>query len=347
MDDTDRAAPLPNPFADRTPPPLEAELMADDPERLLTDSRLKRYDGLSDMIGDPANPTPIVALKRVMPGSSAATLYLKLEWMNPFGSVKDRAAKWMLEDLATRGVLEDKAVIEPTSGNTGIALAAMAVLMYRRMVAIVPYSMPWEKEVLLRALGAEVLRTPRGGRTDRHPMDVAMDMAQEMIRQTDSFVMPDQYDNPANVRAHYETTGPEVWAQTEGLVKYFFAGIGTSGTVTGAGRYLKERNPDIRVVAIEPVPGHHISGLKNLDETCVPGILDRSFIDEVIFVDDDDAREMSLRLHREEAVLAGSSSAAVVAGAIRYLEGRDGIGVAIAADSSQKAISYLEDALKL
>ncbi len=319
----------------------------DDSERLPTDSRLKRYDNLAEMIGDPENPTPMVALRRVMPGASAATLYLKLEWMNPFGSVKDRASRWMLEDLARRGELEDRTILEATSGNTGIALAAMAVLMYRRMVAVVPHSMPWEKEVLLRALGAQVLHTPEGGRTDRHPMDVAMDMAEEVLRQSDSFVMPNQYENPANAQAHYESTGPEVWAQTEGLVMYFFAGLGTCGTITGAGRYLKERNPQIRVVAIEPVPGHHISGLKNLEETCVPSILDRSVIDDVVYVDDDEASEMSARLHREEAVLAGSSAAAVVAGAVRYLEGRDGIAVAIGPDSSQKAISYLQEALGL
>ncbi len=330
---------------DGSPPPVDSALLPNDPEDLPTDSRLKRYDSLDEMIGDPENPTPMVALNRVMPGNSAASLFLKLEWMNPFGSVKDRAAKWMLEDMERRGELDDKTILEPTSGNTGIALAAMAVLMRRRMVATVPHSMPWEKEVLLRALGAEVLHTPKGGRTDRHPMDVAMDMAEEMLRQSESFVMPNQYDNPANAQAHYETTGPEVWAQTEGRVKYFFAGIGTSGTISGAGRYLKERDPDIHVVAIEPVPGHHISGLKNLEETCVPGILDRSVIDEILYVDDDETREMSLRLHREEALLAGSSAAAVVAGALRYLEGRDGVGVAIAPDSSQKAISYLADAM--
>ena len=155
--------------------------------------------------------------------------------------------------------------------------------------------------------------------------------------------MPNQYDNPDNVRAHYETTGPEIWAQTEGRVRYFFGGFGTCGTVTGVGRFLKEQDPDIKIVAIEPVRGHHISGLKNLEETCVPGILDRSVIDEVVFVDDAETRETALRLHREEALLAGSSAAAVIAGALRYLKGREGVAVAIAPDSSQKAVSYLTE----
>ena len=342
MEDTNSTKPQEDPSGE-----AGSQGMPVDPEHLTTDSHLKRYSSLAEMIGDLENPTPLVALNRVMPGDSAATLFLKLEWMNPFGSVKDRAARWMLEDLARRGELEDKAIIEATSGNTGIALAAMAVLMRRRMVSVVPHSMPWEKEVLLRALGAEVLHTPKEGTEGRHPMDVAMDMAEEMIRQYEAFVMPNQYENPANVQAHYETTGPEVWNQTEGLVRFFFAGVGTGGTITGVGRYLKERDPEIRIVAIEPVPGHHISGLKNLEETCVPGILDRSVIDDVIYVDDDETRAMSVRLHCEEALLAGSSAAAAVAGALRYLEGRDGIAVAIAPDSSQKAISYLEGALGL
>jgi cysteine synthase len=177
-------------------------------------------------------------------------------------------------------------------------------------------------------------------------MDVAMDLAERMIAENpDAYLMPNQYDNPDNVRAHYESTGPEIWAQTEGTVRYFFAGFGTTGTVTGVGRFLKERDPDIRVIAVEPVPGHHISGLKNLEETCVPGILDRSVIDEVVYVDDEQTAEIARRLHCEEALFAGSSGAAIVAGALRFLEGRSGTAVAVIPDSSQKAVSYLQQVL--
>jgi cysteinyl-tRNA synthetase len=322
--------------------------MADRPENALgKDSRLKRYDDVRDMIGDPDNPTPLVSLPRLLPPDSEASLYVKLEWMNPFGSVKDRAAKWMLEAMERRGELAGRTILEPTSGNTGIALAAMASLMGHPMVATVPWSMPFEKTVLMRALGAEVVPTPEGGVPGRHPMDVAMDMAAEMIEDAPGvYAMPNQYDNEDNVTAHYESTGPEVWAQTEGRIRYFFAGFGTTGTVTGVGRFLKERDPGIQVIAIEPVPGHRISGLKNLEETCVPGILDRSVIDEVLYVDDAEAREVARRLHREEALMVGSSGAAVVAGALRYLEGRGGVAVAIAPDSSQKAISYLAEVLQ-
>jgi cysteinyl-tRNA synthetase len=310
------------------------------------DRRLRRYDDIRDMIGDPEDPTPIVALRNVLPATGDAMLYVKLEWMNPFGSVKDRAARWMLEGMEARGELAGRIILEPTSGNTGIALAAMASLMGHPMIATVPWSMPFEKTVLMRALGAEVLPTPEGGVAGRHPMDVAMDMAERTIEESPGvYAMPNQYDNADNVRAHYESTGPEVWAQTEGRIRYFFAGFGTAGTVSGVGRFLKERDPSIQVVAIEPVPGHRISGLKNLEETCVPGILDRSVIDEVLYVDDAQAREVARRLHREDALMVGSSGAAIIAGALRYLDGRSGVAVAIAPDSSQKAISYLAEVL--
>ena len=310
-----------------------------------TNSRLRRYDDLRDMIGDAENPTPIVALPRFLGPDSEVTLYAKLEWMNPFGSVKDRAAKWMLEAMAERGELEGKTVVEATSGNTGIALAAIAARMGVPMVATVPRSMPSEKAVLLRALGAEVIPTPADAPAGRHPMDVAMDVAEDMLAESDRYVMPNQYDNPDNVRAHYESTGPEVWAQTEGRIRYFFAGFGTTGTITGAGRYLKEQDPSIRIVAIEPVAGHKISGLKNLEETCVPGILDRTVVDDVVYVDDAEAKRATVELHREEGLLVGSSAAAILAGAAKYLDGKSGVAVAIVPDSSQKAISYLAEAL--
>jgi len=306
-----------------------------------TDSRLKRYDNIADMIGDVDNPTPLVALRRVVP-EGGAPLYVKLEWMNPFGSVKDRAAKWMLESMEARGELEGKAVVEPTSGNTGIALAAMSAILGHPMLATVPHSMPAEKTVLIRSLGAKVVPTPQSCPTDRHPMDVAIDIAEKITADSpDDFAMPNQYENDDNVRAHYETTGPEIWAQTQGQVAYFFAGLGTCGTITGVGRYLKEQNPEIKVIGIEPVPGHHISGLKNLEETSVPGIFDRSVVDEILYVDDDETRETMIRLHAEEALLIGSSGGAVIAGALRYLAGRTGIAVTIAPDTSQKAVSYL------
>jgi len=213
------------------------------------------------------------------------------------------------------------------------------------MLATVPRSMPAEKAVLLRALGAHVVPTPEGTTPGVHPMDIAMEIAEEMLASSDEFVMPNQYDNPDNVRAHHESTGPEIWAQTEGRIRFFFAGLGTAGTISGVGRFLKERDPSIEVIGIEPVRGHAISGLKNMDETREPAIMDRSVIDEILTVDDDETRATALRLHREEALLVGSSGAAAIAGAIRYLGDREGVAVVIAPDSSQKAVSYLAEAL--
>jgi cysteine synthase len=309
----------------------------------VSDSTRKRYENLIGMIGDPENPTPLARLNRVAP--EGVEFYVKLEWENPFGSVKDRAAKWMLAGLAERGELDGKTVLEPTSGNTGIALAALCALSGHKMTAIVPRSMPAEKSVLLRAFGASVIPTPADAPAGRHPMDVAMDMAERMLAESDEYVMPNQYDNPDNERAHYESTGPEVWAQTEGRVRYFFAGIGTGGTVSGVGRYLKERDPGIRVIAIEPVPGHKISGLKNLEETAVPQILNRGVIDEIVYVDDATALARAKRMHAEEALLGGSSTAACLAGALAWFERHPderGLAVSIAPDSSQKATSYLQ-----
>lgn len=312
--------------------------------RLGKDSSLRRYDDIRDMIGDPQNPTPVVALQHLVPGPEL-TLYVKLEGMNPFGSVKDRAAKYLLEGMACRGELGECAIVEATSGNTGIALAAIAALMQTRMVATVPHSMPEEKAVFLKMLGATLMPTPDEP-GEAHPMDVAYSMAARLVAESQGCVMPDQYENPDNVRAHYETTGPEIWLQTEGRVRYFFAGFGTCGTITGVGRYLKERDETIQVVGIEPVPGHRISGLKNLEETAVPGILDRSVIDDVVMVDDAETAAITKRLYREEALMVGSSSAAIIAGALRYLEGKAGVALAISPDSGMKAATYLTEVLR-
>ncbi|MDR3687275.1 MAG: cysteine synthase family protein [Coriobacteriia bacterium] len=311
----------------------------------MSEPQRARFASLADMIGDADDPTPLARLQRIAP--DGVELALKLEWVNPFGSVKDRAAKWMLAGMERRGELDGKTVLEPTSGNTGIALAALCALTGRPMTAVVPRSMPAEKSVLLRAFGATVVPTPADAPAGRHPMDVAMDLALEMLAADSRYVMPNQYDNPDNLRAHYESTGPEIWAQSAGTVRYFFAGIGTGGTISGVGRFLKERDPSIRVIGIEPVAGHHISGLKNLTETAVPAILDRSVIDEIVYVDDAQALGCARALHADEALLGGSSTAACVAGALRWLRenGASGVAVAIAPDSSQKATSYLQEML--
>jgi cysteine synthase len=307
------------------------------------DPKLVRYDDLLDMCGDTAHPTPLVRLSALQPNPSA-DLYVKCEWTNPFGSIKDRTAKWLLNGLAERGQLQGKTIVEATSGNTGIALAAICARLRVPMIAVAPHNLSPEKNALLRAFGADVRLTPANDDSGLHPMDVAFRMA-AAIRDSDAdrYVMPNQYDNADNARAHYESTGPEIWAQTEGRITHFFAGFGTCGTLVGTSRYLKEQNPGIRTIGVQPVQGHHISGLKNMEETAVPANLDMSLVDDIVWVDDDMADETTRRLYREESLMVGPSAGAIIAGALAYLgdTALSGIAVAIAPDSGQKAASYL------
>ena len=278
-----------------------------------TDRGRRRYRDVRDLIADARNPTPLVRLNHVVrPGAEA---YLKLEWMNPFGSVKDRTARYLLDGMRERGELDGKELVEPTSGNTGIALAALAALDGLKLTVTIPSGVPEEKLVLLRMLGATVLPTPDELCPIDNPRDGAIALARAIAdspAHAGRYAMPNQYANSDNVRAHYETTGPEIWEQTEGAVRTFVAGYGTCGTITGVGRFLKERDPSIRVVAVEPQRGHRLPGLKNLSESKAPEILDRSVIDDVIRVDDAPAYAMTLRLFREEALMVGPSSGAIV-----------------------------------
>ena len=314
---------------------------------LETDRALRRYDDVRALIANPADPTPLVRVNRVVP-AGAFELYLKLEWYNPFGSVKDRAARFMLAGLEERGELDGKRLVEPTSGNTGIGLAALAAVMGKKITVTIPDGVPDEKKVLLRMLGAEVWPTPDDLCPIDHPKDGAIALAHSFVdgeATKGQYVMPNQYENTDNVKAHYETTGPEIWAQTEGQVRFFFAGYGTCGTLTGVGRYLKEQNPDVQVVAIEPQKGHRLPGLKNLEESKTPSILDRSVIDRVIRVDDEPAYAMTKRLFREEGLIIGPSTGAIVYAAAEVADGQTGVAVAISPDSGYKYVSFFADLL--
>lgn len=308
---------------------------------------LRRYDDIRQLIANPENPTPIIRLNRVMPDGKFE-LYLKLEWYNPFGSVKDRAASYMLKSMEEKGLLEGKELVEPTSGNTGIALAAIAALMGKKFTVTIPDGVPEEKKLLLRMLGAEVWPTPDDLCPIDHPKDGAIALAHSFVRGEASkgqFVMPNQYENEDNVRAHYENTGPEIWKQTEGALNYFFAGYGTCGTITGNGKYLKEQNPDIQVIAIEPQKGHKLPGMKNLEESKPPSILDRSVIDHVIRINDEPAYNMTKRLFREEGLIVGPTTGAIVHAAIEFGKDKEGIGVAISPDHGFKYGSFFEEVL--
>ena len=317
------------------------------PALLQSSPMLRRYESVRELVANQANPTPLVRVARVAP-SATFQLYLKLEWFNPFGSIKDRPALYMLQSLEDRGALDGKELVEPTSGNTGIALAALAALMGKKLTVTIPDGVPQEKQILLRMLGAEVWPTPDDLCPVDHPKDGAIALAHSFVRgeaRQGQYVMPNQYENEDNVRAHYETTGPEIWQQTEGQVRYFVAGYGTCGTLTGVGRYLKEQNPDIQVIAIEPQRGHRLPGLKNLEESKQPAILDSSVIDHVVRVDDEPAYAMTKRLFREEGLIVGPSTGAIAHGAIEFGGDREGLAVAVSPDSGFKYTSYFAEML--
>ena len=306
-----------------------------------TDRRLRRFEAISDLLPGLDEPTPLVRART----HNDLDLYLKLEWMNPFGSIKDRTAAYLLKGMEERGELDGREIVEPSSGNTAIALAALAARRGTKVTITIPDGVPAEKKILLRMLGAEVWETPDDLCPVDHPKDGAIALARSLAASEGGtrYAMPNQYENEDNVRAHYETTGPEIWRQTEGGVRVFLAGFGTCGTITGVGRFLKEQDPSIRVVAIEPQPGHRLPGLKSFAEASEPGILDRSVVDEVIVVDDDTAYGETLRIWREEGLMVGPSTGAIVAAA-QGLSG-SGMAVGVSPDGGTKYTSYFAELL--
>ena len=320
--------------------------LSNDTLSLGTDTEAKRFGDIRDLLPNVNNPTPIVRLNRVGTGNAVET-FLKLEWLNPFGSVKDRAAAYLLAGLSERGDLEGRDIVEASSGNTAIALAALAGLSGKHLTVTIPDGVPEEKKVMLRMLGAEVWETPDDLCPVNHPKDGAIALARSLAASEGGtkYAMANQYENEDNVRAHYETTGPEIWRQTDSKVRYFVAGLGTTGTITGTGRYLKERDSSIKVIAVEPHKGHRLPGLKSFKEAKEPGILDWDIIDEVINVADEPAYEITKRLHREEGLIVGPSTGAVVHAISELGSEASGIAVGISPDSGSKYSSYFADVL--
>ena len=268
---------------------------------------------LTDLIGN----TPLLELERYSKaaGVTGATILAKLEYLNPAGSVKDRVALAMIEDAEKKGVLkEGSTIIEPTSGNTGIGLAAIAAAKGYRAILTLPDTMSVERRNLLAAYGAELVLT-EGAKG----MKGAIAKANELKESIPGAVILGQFDNPANPEAHRNTTGPEIWEQTDGKVDIFVAGVGTGGTLTGVGEYLKSKNPDIKVVAVEPAaspvlstgtPGPH--KIQGIGAGFVPSILNTSIYDEIITIENDDAFAEGKRFARSEAILVGISSGAAL-----------------------------------
>ena len=276
---------------------------------------MKIAHSLIDLIGN----TPLLRLERYESANHlSAALLAKLECFNPLSSAKDRAAKYMIEDAEARGLLKPGTVIvEPTSGNTGVGLSYIAAIKGYQVILTMPETMSLERRNLLAALGAKLELTPGA-----QGMKGAIARAEELLRTLPSAWMPGQFDNPANAKAHYETTGPEIWRDTDGTVDVLVAGVGSGGTVTGAGRYLKEQNPAVEVIAVEPAESPVLSGgqagphkIQGIGAGFVPAVLDRSVVDRVLTVPGDDAFAASRALAQTEGLLVGISSGAALAAA--------------------------------
>ena len=260
------------------------------------------YPTIEDAVGR----TPLVRLQRLDAERNAArgnVVLAKLEGNNPAGSVKDRPARSMIRRAAERGEIKPgDTLIEATSGNTGIALAMAAAIKGYHMVLIMPEDLSVERAQTMKAFGAELILTPRSG-----GMEYARDLADKMVAQGKGRVL-DQFANPDNPRIHYETTGPELWEQTDGRITHFVSAMGTTGTITGVSRFLKEKNPKVQIIGAQPAEGSRIPGIRKWPEEYLPKIYDPKAVDELVLVDQLDAEDMARRLAREEGIFGGISS---------------------------------------
>ena len=303
------------------------------------------YTSVEQLIGG----TPLLELRHIERAEGlCARLLAKLEYLNPAGSAKDRIARAMIDDAEARGLLRPgAAIIEPTSGNTGIGLAVVAAARGYRTVIVMPETMSAERRMLMKAYGAELVLTDGA-----KGMTGAIEKAEELAKSIPGSFIAGQFDNPANPQAHYETPGPEIWRDTDGTVDVFVAGVGTGGTLTGTGRYLKERNPGVRVVAVEPAGSPLLSGgeagkhdLQGIGANFIPAVLDRSVYDEVIPVADADAYAMGRLLGRSEGVLAGISSGAALWAAAQVAKRPEYAGKTVVALLPDTGDRYLSTAM--
>lgn len=275
------------------------------------------YKSVNEIIGK----TPLMQVCNLeKTHKTVATVLIKIEAQNPSGSVKDRAAKYMIEDAEKKGLLKPGAtIVEPTSGNTGIGLAAIAAAKGYRVILTMPETMSVERRNILKAYGAEIVLT-EGAKG----MSGAIEKAKELVESTEGAYLPAQFDNPANAKAHYETTGPEIWQDTNGQVDIFVAGVGTGGTLTGTAKFLKEQNPNIEIVAVEPFDSPVLSEgrsgthpLQGIGAGFIPTVLDTTVYDRVITVTGEEAYEASKELTRREGILTGISSGAALHAAMQ------------------------------
>ena len=291
---------------------------------------------MNDDILQTIGNTPLVRINRLNPNKNS-TIYAKLEGLNPTGSIKDRIALSMIQQAETEGVLtKKKTIIEPTSGNTGVALAMIGTIKGYEVEIIMSDAVSVERRQMIKAYGAKVTLTE-----GKHGTDGAIRKARELARENpEKYFMPDQFSNEYNKIAHYRTTGEEIWEQTNGKIDYFVSSLGTSGTIMGVGKVLKEHNPEIKLVCAHPVKGHYIQGLKNMQEAIVPSIYDPAQIDITIMVKTETAYEMTRQIVKNEGIFVGMSSGAAMYATIeiaRKIE--SGTIVVIFPDRGEKYLS--------
>jgi len=283
--------------------------------------------------------TPLVELMNINPNPNVKVL-CKLEGCNPGGSVKDRPALYMITKAEARGDLTiDKIILEPTSGNTGIAIAMIGAAKGYKVDLCMPECVSMERRLILQGLGAEVFLT-----SAKENIDGAIRKAYQLFeKERGKYFMPNQYDNNDNVLAHYETTGPEIFAQTDGEIDVFVAGMGTTGTLMGTSKYLKEKKPQIKIVGVEPAIGHTIQGLKNLTESIVPKIYQSEILDDKIIIGDGEAFEVTKLLAQKEGIFVGTSSGAAAAAALQIARNMDhGTIVVILPDRGDRYLSTMQ-----
>ncbi len=265
------------------------------------------YPTIEDFVGN----TPLVKLQR-LPGDTSNTILVKLEGNNPAGSVKDRPAVWMLRGAEARGEIKrGDTLIEATSGNTGIALAMAAAIKGYRMILVMPEHMSVERRAVMKAFGAEIVLTSEAG-----SMEEAIDTARAMQDRGEGLIL-DQFSNPDNPRAHYEGTGPEIWRDTEGNVTHFVSAMGTTGTIMGTSRYLKEQNAGVQIIGVQPCDGAAIPGIRRWPDAYLPKIYDHRSVDQIMDVSQRDAEAMTVALATKEGIFGGISSGGAVAAALR------------------------------
>jgi cysteine synthase/rhodanese-related sulfurtransferase len=303
----------------------------------MSDHTLRTYDSILDLLPSAENPTPIVRLRRI-PEFRHAQVYAKLEWYNPFGAVKDRVAANLVRDAEERGESLEN-LVEPTSGNTGIGLALVSNARGYGFSATLSKAIPLEKRTALRLFGTDLVELD----DDLCPMpgqpEGAMQRAAQLADRP-GWAQLNQYQNPANPDAHYRTTGPEIWRQTGGAVTHVVAALGTCGTITGTGRFLKEQNPDVQVIGVHPTDGHDIPGVRSRRALAVTAFFHPEEYDGILEITDDEAYGLCRRLHLEESIIAGPSSGLALAGALAAIPDQPGVmAVVMFPDNAYKYLS--------